>query len=545
MKNEVIIQASEAGYFRAKKKERKAEIVESLAESLEIRKEDISDFLSEETEKRKADYRKRQAARLAKQQKAESKPVTAGYHEKDIPRVEGTRFLITCAQNNTDINKPFFDTLLQYCEHNKGTKLLIGKTLYNKNAFAQPQDVEDVFFDPAVLPYLVEGMVGLSNTCMFFAGANVLPTAKNPLSGFESVTGPNVDCIIPSVQISLKVLARLKHAQGKRLFSTGAVTLKNFIQRRAGQAAESWFNSGALIVEIDNHGKANITQIEAMDETGAFYDRGILYSVDGIEADHYPEVLQFGDIHAEKALPQNIEFACSVLREYQPDNLCIHDLLDFTSRNHHRTKDSRFIYSQDKEGHSVIQDINKVNDVLERLQDASKETTIRVIESNHDLAFARYLVEGDYRHDSTNALIFLAAQLESYKQAHNPDFNLLEWSCSFEDSSITDLQGNAIKPLIFCHPIFHRTDESVEIAGVEHGIHGHHGVNGSRATPAQLRGLGIRINSGHTHSPGIYGGVYVAGVLGSLDMGYNQGPSSWAYAYVLTWANGQRQIIFH
>lgn len=544
MKNEVIIQASEAGYFRAKKEERKAEIIEDLCNHLMVDKDIALYYLNEETEKRKADYRKRQVARLAKQQKAESKPVTAGYREKDIPKAEGTRFVITCAQNNTDINKPFFDTLLRYCEYNKA-KLLIGKTLYNKNAFAQPEDIEDVFFDPAVLPYLVEGMVSLSNTCMFFAGAHVLPTAKNPLSGFEAVTGPNVDCIIPSVQIGLKVLARLKHAQGKRLFSTGAVTLKNFIQRRAGQAAESWFNSGALIVEIGNNGKANITQIEAMDETGGFYDRGIFYSVDRVEEDHYPEVLQFGDIHAEKALPENINFACSVLREYQPDNLCIHDLLDFTSRNHHNRKDSRFIYSQDKDGHSVIQDINKVNDVLERLQDASKDTVIRVIESNHDLAFSRFLVEGDYRQDSTNALIFLAAQLESYKQAHNPDFNLLEWACHYDDSSITDLQGNAIKPLVFCHPIFHRTDESVEIAGVEHGIHGHHGINGSRATPQQLRGLGLRINSGHTHSPGIYGGVYVAGVLSSLELGYNQGPSSWAYAYILTWSNGQRQIIFH
>jgi hypothetical protein len=48
----------------------------------------------------------------------------------------------------------------------------------------------------------------------------------------------------------------------------------------------------------------------------------------------------------------------------------------------------------------------------------------------------------------------------------------------------------------------------------------------------------------HTHTPTIHQGVYVAGVLGKLDMGYNIGPSSWAQASILTYTNGKRTMVF-
>ena len=82
------------------------------------------------------------------------------------------------------------------------------------------------------------------------------------------------------------------------------------------------------------------------------------------------------------------------------------------------------------------------------------------------------------------------------------------------------------------------------IAGVQMGSHGHNGANGSKGSPKQFSALGVPINTGHTHSPSIYGSCYTAGVRASLDMGYNVGASSWAVADTITYANGQRQILF-
>ena len=84
-------------------------------------------------------------------------------------------------------------------------------------------------------------------------------------------------------------------------------------------------------------------------------------------------------------------------------------------------------------------------------------------------------------------------------------------------------------------------DESLKIAGIEHGMHGHLGPNGARGNPKNLRTAG-KANTGHTHSAGIVDGVYTAGVYGELDMGYNKGLSSWSHSFIITYPNGKRTI---
>ena len=79
--------------------------------------------------------------------------------------------------------------------------------------------------------------------------------------------------------------------------------------------------------------------------------------------------------------------------------------------------------------------------------------------------------------------------------------------------------------------------------GIENGSHGHLGPNGARGTASSHKRAASRINIAHTHSPEIVDGVYVAGVNGSLDQGYNRGPSSWAHADIVTYPNSKRTIL--
>jgi hypothetical protein len=74
-------------------------------------------------------------------------------------------------------------------------------------------------------------------------------------------------------------------------------------------------------------------------------------------------------------------------------------------------------------------------------------------------------------------------------------------------------------------------------------MHGHLGPNGSRGTPQNLNKVGRRANTGHTHSAGIWNGLYVAGTSSTLDFGYNKGPSSWTHSHIVTYPNGKRTII--
>jgi hypothetical protein len=64
-----------------------------------------------------------------------------------------------------------------------------------------------------------------------------------------------------------------------------------------------------------------------------------------------------------------------------------------------------------------------------------------------------------------------------------------------------------------------------------------------RGTPQALSRMGRKANTAHTHSAGIYNGMYVAGTSSALDMEYNKGPSSWSHSHVVTHLNGKRQIV--
>lgn len=51
------------------------------------------------------------------------------------------------------------------------------------------------------------------------------------------------------------------------------------------------------------------------------------------------------------------------------------------------------------------------------------------------------------------------------------------------------------------------------------------------------------ISSGHTHTPKILEGVYVAGVSANLDQGYDKGPTTWAHAHIVQYDNGKRTML--
>lgn len=541
-KNNILVSAGENGYFRSKNPDKKTEIAEGIAKSEGADFAAVLEVLNEETARRSAEYRKREAAKLAKAQAEAAKPVSGGadspadHIEKIDPPTSGV-FVLTTAQNNTDLDEQFFKALQVYCA-TRGAKLLVAKTTYNKQGFQQPGvDHEELWYAPKIKPYLVSGHLDLGGGVHFIADANVIPTAKNPLSGFEGVTAAGISAVIPAVKIALKCTAALSGSVGKLLFSTGAVTKRNYILRKAGAVAQAEHNIGALVVELDGVGGFKARQLERMPESNGFFDEGVFYEASGDMREYLPTALQFGDIHAEKMTPENLNKCLGLIRKYNPVNILIHDVLDFSSRNHHNIKDPAFMFAQHIKGETVAGDLRQVAYTLDAFANVdNKHCKIHIIESNHDLAINTWLRNSDFKQDPVNAVTYLKCMLTWFQHIEDtPDesFNMLKFALREIGQSKN------------CHNFtFHETDESVIMAGVEMGCHGHNGVNGSRGSPTQFRGLGVPMNTGHTHTPSITGAVYTAGVSASLDMGYNVGASSWQYAHVLTWPNGQRQVIF-
>lgn len=473
---------------------------------------------------------------------ANPKPIASGElydHHTNIPRLPGNKFLITSAQNNTFAHSMFLDTLEQAAEE-LDAEIIIGTFSYNTNGFQNLTKGEGEWFDPRVQKYILDQPALLADSLMWCGELNILPTAVNPLSGLHSYTKNNSG-IIPHAKVQLESIPTHKQDPCRMLYTTGAVTKRNYIQKKAGQKASFHHVFGALLVEVDDDGDWFVRQLIADSDTGEFYDLNRRYTPRGSYIDNGGIVgINWGDIHVEKLDPQAAAASFydedSMLNVLKPQYQFIHDVLDFEARNHHNIKDPYFRFVRHVRGGDSVRD--NVRSVAKFLYDIDREDTLTVVvESNHDLAFKRWLKEADYKTDPENAIFFLENQLAMYKALAdgNDKFSVFGHAVVNERPELINVRFLAV-------------DESFRICnetgkGIECGNHGHIGNNGTRGSINAFVVRGYRENIGHNHTAMIKDGVCSAGVLGSLDMGYNQGGSSWSHSNIVTNALGKRQTV--
>ncbi|CAH9014443.1 putative homeodomain-like protein [Vibrio phage 424E50-1] len=445
----------------------------------------------------------------------------------------GKKFVITSAQNNTHIHEEFFKSLLNYCNHNEA-ELMISSFYYNKNGF-QNGKREEAWFDDRIKPYLVNESVQLAKGLVFNGELNILPTARNPLSGFDTYNGDQSG-IIPHVKMELQPLPSPKYDEARALYTTGTLTKRNYIQQKAGQLAEWDHIFGAVVVEVAEDGTWFVRQLHAESGTGSFYDLTEKYTPKGVEAGTHVSAIQFGDIHRDK-LRKEVADLCwnkegSLAYELEPDYMFLHDVHDHSRRNHHNIKDPYFLFQQfhNKE-ECVREEVKRTVDLLEDM--ANHIAEVVVVESNHDLALERWLKEQDYRKDPVNAEFFLEMQLQNYRQmSEGRSLQTFKTACEM-------IRGEPFENVTFL-----TTDEPFRLHGIEMGQHGHLGNGGARGSALAFRKQGIKFNIGHSHAPLIKGGVYQAGACMLVeDAGYAKGGSSWAVGHIITYPNGKRTII--
>lgn len=452
-------------------------------------------------------------------------------------------FVVTSAQNNTHVNMDFLKSLESYCVHNHG-KLLIAPYVYNLDGIlGSKQDA--IVYDAAISHHLVKEPKILSEYLgglVFCAELDILPTASSPLSGLQTYT-KQASGIFPHAKLQLESVPTHKSDPCRMLYTTGTITQRNYIARKAGQKASFHHVFGALVVEVDHKNKCwYVRQLNA-DKDGSFQDLGKVYMPDGSVKGGLVEAINWGDIHAEKCEDEqvNLYFGTGgILDILKPKYQFIHDLSDFTPRNHHNRNDPHFLYKTSLSEIRTVEDgLNQAADILKKLSRDWCETL--VVNSNHDNAYEKWLREADYRHDPDNALFFLKSQLRCYEAIQKGDTNY----SVFEDA-LTNLVSRPVNH-IASRIRFLRVDESFKIcigAGeIECSAHGDLGANGTRGSAAGFQRLGTKVNIGHSHTAAIRDGVYQAGVTGSLDMGYNKGPSSWSRSHILSYPNGKRCII--
>lgn len=487
--------------------------------------------------------------------KVEEKPVAGGRPHvtptktAPVPTAGVQRYILTCAQNNTHIHEPTMRTL-EHMSAQLDARLMISRFTYNHNAFGQlsvkpgtKKSQANLWYDPRIAPYVADERVELAPGLVWCGEVNTLPTAERPLRGFEAYTGRKSG-IFPHVKVALDSIPSGKHEGTKLNYTTGTVTQHNYIQKKAGLKAEFHHCYGALMVEVSSDGWW-CRQLLANSE-GVIHDISTRWHGLDKPSDARIEGLVLGDIHEchmdpvmRKTLPRLIELL-------QPKHIFYHDLLDFASRNHHvfAKKNWHDLYRVYVRGHDSVQVEmhNAARFLSEVYREAPYDTEHVVVDSNHNNFLLEWLRAGDWQRDPVNAEYFLGLQKKVYAHIR-----------CFPDAPINVMNLALREAGWISSPMFRRIhllneDESYILCpdangGIECGMHGHRGPNGSRGSPQAFARMGRKACTGHTHTAAIVDGVYVAGTSSKLHLDYNSGPSSWTHSHTLVYPTGKRAII--
>ena len=437
------------------------------------------------------------------------------------------RFLLTCAQNNTRLHEPTWRSLQTLAEH-YGATILVGRVMYdatNNARLHKPGKAkrQEPWFDPRIAPHVVDEDIRLADDLVWLGSLNISPTDRRPLTSLEGM-GQGASAIIPHNHVALESLPRMMSETPRYNMTTGAVTQLNFIQRKVGRLAEFHHQFGAVLIEIDSSERWWARHVLA-DRRGRLCDIDVLVDGDEVTTGNAAQTLTCGDIHHARMDHEAESSIWSIAHRCRPGHIVLHDVLDFQSRSHHNNVLTRYRLF-DSAHESVEFELAEVANWLDIL--AHEGAKLIVVDSNHDRHLSRWLDEADWRRDPVNAQAILR-------------WNLMRLGLPGEHTFARIMyQDYEVPPRLVR---FLRLGESCVVDGVEHGLHGDLGVNGARATPAQLAKLGSRSTVGHSHSPSILQGVYTVGTTSLLDMGYNKGPTRWAHAHCLLLANGKRQLI--
>ena len=440
------------------------------------------------------------------------------------------RFVITWAQNATPVHRGFFDALQVYCKENDATLLVIPGRYKNPTSRWDASQVNAQWWAHQLVPFLLNQRTTINSNLVVLADIHTQPTAVMPLSGFESITHGESG-ILGHPKLQMTVVPTPHQRLPKILTTTGAITVQNYSDTKAGKKGEFHHVLGAVIVEIDG-GTFYLRHINARKD-GAFCDLDKAYHSDGVRPAGQYAGLVFGDAHPPFADPAVVEATFGphgLVERLDPKELVFHDLLDSYAVNPHHVGNPFVARAKRQSG---MDDIKKeVHDTIRWLIQKSAGRRAIIVPSNHDDMLTRWLKSRDWREDPTNAEFYLETALHMVRGVM-----MTSHGSATPDPFHYWIHKNGTHNIICL-----RRNQSHTIAGIECGLHGHEGPNGARGTLKNLSQLGVKVISGHSHTPGIEAGHYKTGTMTFLSLEYTGPVGSWLNAHVSIDPMGKRHI---
>jgi hypothetical protein len=454
----------------------------------------------------------------------------------ELPRVEaepieyanGKRFVITSCQNDTLINKEFYNSLLNYCDANDA-KLIVLRVKY------KIEDANEASY--LVKPeYLLKNNIVIANKIKVFGGLSLMPTLVSPLSGLDSLSA-GYTCIFGHNTYQMRSLPVLSDQHPIIMTTTGSISLPNNSDTKTGQKADYNHSFSALVIELDDD--SFHMRVLTADDTGGFYDLTKYYSGSEISENNFGCSIVLGDVHVDVA-DSNVISATysnrdSIVNTLKPKKVVFHDLLDFHQlASHHNKNNYLKRYSMYVSGNDDVEaELGRTMQfIVDNTPDFVEENLI--VSSNHMDHLTHFLNGTDIKNDYKNSIIY---HFLMYKMLiaiyHNQEVN--PFQLYFNEYCSDDTVKSKTK--------FLGREESYFINDILISSHGDKGLNGARFSPTQSKKFPHPMIVGHAHTICVEQNLYVAGTCtGKLDYAFGS-PSGWVNSHVVIYPNGKRTHI--
>lgn len=436
------------------------------------------------------------------------------------------KFIITWAQNNTKVHKGFYKNIEAYAkEINADIHIILGRY---KNPTSINENKEDTWVEEA-LRYADAGRHDIHKYVSIMSDIKIQPTAANPMSGMEGLSGIN-SCIFGAPKVQMEMIPVLENNKPKMMLSTGALTVKNYSDSKAGKKGDFHHTFGFCIVEIKDKDVFFVRQVTADDKTGDFSD--LIYRVENGEVKKIKQIeaIIWGDLHCGHHDEQVFSKTLDFMNILKPKHVILHDVFNGESISHHDIKDPFMQYGKEIMG---TNDLKKELDIMMNcLEKFNNFENVIIVRSNHDDFLDRWLKNEDWKKQPTFKNSRLYMQLSDILlEQYSKDLNYI-------DGVIPHLIKQKFPKYITLN-----RRSSYKVKGWELGQHGDSGANGSRGSLQQFRKLNTKIIVGHYHSPGRKDGALAVGTTTNMRVGYNIGPSSWLQSHVIIHEDSKAQHI--
>lgn len=435
-------------------------------------------------------------------------------------KLEKKTFVVTAAQNATPVHAPFLAALEVYCQANDAELIVIPLRYKNPTSrWTASQANAEVWADE-LQPYLFNQRRKLNDNITLLGDLKIQPTAVHPLTGLEGLTHGE-SSIIGHTKLQFKTVPTPQSALPKLMTTTGAVTMPNFTDSRAGKQGEFHHILGAVVIEIEGRKVFHMRHVQARKD-GSFIDLDKAYGTEGVSDAPPALAVIFGDAHYRFADPATVEGTFGpggLLDMLRPKALVWHDLLDAYAISPHHEKNPITQLVKHKEGLNNAE--REVRETVAWLIEKSKGIPSYIVPSNHDDMLSRWIMRADWKLDPENAEFYLETALQMVRSARMDDggATCLDPFVYWADRIANEASATNIIPVL--------RGRSLLLGGIECGMHGDLGPHGARGSVKNLSRLGVKVISGHGHAPAIEEGHTRVGTMSRLNLEYNQGPSGW------------------